>query len=908
MRATLTCPRILLLTCLFIILTALGPAPSTFGAGAWRTFPAGQGDRAIPVPADYDGDGLTDLAYLDPASGDWHVIDSHDGYRGADHVVAQGFATRGATPLPADYDGDGKADPALVGLDAGRWRLTVRASGGDYAARASRWTIGSRLFNAFTADVDGDGRADALVYLPLEGTIHGLLSSQGFASGRGQTFELDTGVVNGKPFVVDYDNGLADANAPGDAVYPRGRDFLDDIALLGRDGVVTVIGSHYGRYDTQTTLVGFARREDTPVTGDFDGDGVTDVAVYRPGGGPNGGEFRALLSGQGFSPDHLLTYRLGSSDRDSRDTPVVGRYDLDLKTDFAVYQRGGAGAGQWSVAFSENGLNTPPTSYPSARYGLGMANWDDAAKTCYASELGLADSDSDGLAAGQVYPCDQHEMFYEAQGVAEMAQTFSQGGVTYRLHPRAMDVAWGNTLDPRANAMMLMFKYLAPTSALTDEQRRATLGYAHDVPGAVQVQFDLAQCNPATSGNCQDADGGRRLVYTNGSAIWQREAFKQWLIAHRQGAVGDSRRWYSFLVGSEMDYFARTSPPTYARILRDYTRFLAEVRDTVKADYGLTVRPTIVLSSAALNCTYWLGATAVRCENHPRATPDEDTWPGVAAYYTAVLQLLTRPGATDLDHDGQTSGPFEMWTREDAANFLSFFSAYSLDPFLYTPLAGDAFIGQPGQIQLSDLETYTQGAADAIRAQAAGFYDLPGCWNEASQRFEACRRPTHLPQLGTRYYSFRGQAWVGEPCPTQPPTAVCADIDRPPFDDARYSTLFATARLTQLLLANLDATPGHVGDTAYWLAVDTRHGQDPVSRGWLGSLDAALEPILDWDGECHGPPCVKSNLRFTPLGQVYWGAAAGNYSLRPDAFTYVGNNDEVSGTLRLTLPRPAWWP
>ncbi|MFN8471870.1 MAG: hypothetical protein U0822_06720 [Anaerolineae bacterium] len=879
--------------------------PTTSAASAFKTFPASGGNAVIPLPADFDGDGATDIATFDPATGVVSFLPSSSAFNGSPRSIPTGVTVPDAQPLAADFDGDLTDDPALLFFNGLRWVAALHTSR-DGLTHYYSFPFGAPAFIALTADVDGDGLADPLVYRPATGAIYALLSSRGFSADDDNLFAVYTGIANGKPFVVDYDHGVGSKDDTR-GNYPRGRDFLDDLAVLGENGSIYIVTSHYGLYNNMARIDGLAEGGDTPVVGDFDGDGIKDVAVYRPGSGESGGQFRALLSSRDFSLVVMLTYSLGSSGAPTQDVPVVGRYDLDYKTDFGVYRRGSAG--EWQVAFSEGSLNVAPTTYPSRRYGMAMANWDDSLKTCYASGVGLTPDPSNGhpFAPGSVMPC-RNEMFYEDDGVSEMAQTLTRDGVTYRLHPYAMNVSWGDYLDPRSNMLLFMFKYMA-ASGISDSDKPFHLVYAHDIPGAIQVAYDQSLCNliPDTS-KCQDPDGGRRLVFTDHSVIFQRAALKRWLIQNRQGPSRDPRRWYTFLVGSEMDGYAQTSPDTYARILRDYTRFLAEVRDEIKAQYGITVHPAIVMSSAAMGCNYIVGPNTIDCDHRPRRGNEPYLWPAVEAYYTAVLQKLTRPLDIDFDGDGNTTDDYETWTPDDVRNFLDFFQYYSLDPFFNHPLGGDALIGKAGDPGLAQIDDFANQYANRLREVGQNYYNLRGCWDAASGQYEACRRPLLLPQMGTRYWGTTGQGWEGPHCPTTPPQQVCDYDDRYPYDQIRYTVLYVTARLTQTLMRNLDANPGHIAAWAYWQGIDTQQTLDPTSRKTWGSLESSVEPALDFDKVCDGSGCRKTNVRFTPVGQVYVAAAAGDFDVQPAAFLYTGNGDRLSGTMRLTLPRPAWWP
>jgi hypothetical protein len=62
------------------------------------------------VPADFDGDGRTDLAVFRTTTGEWLIFGSATGFPGPIPLGAPGL---GDVPVPGDYDGDGKADLAV---------------------------------------------------------------------------------------------------------------------------------------------------------------------------------------------------------------------------------------------------------------------------------------------------------------------------------------------------------------------------------------------------------------------------------------------------------------------------------------------------------------------------------------------------------------------------------------------------------------------------------------------------------------------------------------------------------------------------------------------------------------------------------------------------------------------------
>ena len=217
-------------------------------SGAWYMLNSGSASTSnafgttgdIITPADFDGDGKTDIGVF--RSGTWYLLRSTAGFTGV------GFGASGDIPQPADLDNDGKAELIVFRPSTGAWYTYNLVSGATTSL-----AFGQSGDKPVVGDYDGDCKGDLAVFRPSTGTWYIAKSSGGIT---GTTF----GQAGDVTVPADYDG-----------------DGKTDLAVF-RSGGWYVLGSTAG---FSGTTFGFS--SDLPVPADYDGDGKADLAVFRSG-------------------------------------------------------------------------------------------------------------------------------------------------------------------------------------------------------------------------------------------------------------------------------------------------------------------------------------------------------------------------------------------------------------------------------------------------------------------------------------------------------------------------------------------------------------------------------------------------------------------------------------------------
>jgi hypothetical protein len=265
---------------------------------------AGHPPPPFPHTIDYDRDGHADPMVFRPSNGSWYLKPSsgmcpanftHISSIPGQQTCMRQFGLPGDIPIAADFDGDGLKD-------LGVWRQSqstffLETSSGACPANwvstqnIDRIPMCTRQLAAgsvtpVAGDFDGDGRADLAFFRASDGRWIVWPSS-------GAIFGEFNEALSGTPAFMRQFGIPGDLPAPGDYDH----DGITDVAVYrpSNPGVMILLPSsdvcpaHWSPVDPTPDFRRVCIRvtgtsEDVPVPADFDADGITDMALFRDAG------------------------------------------------------------------------------------------------------------------------------------------------------------------------------------------------------------------------------------------------------------------------------------------------------------------------------------------------------------------------------------------------------------------------------------------------------------------------------------------------------------------------------------------------------------------------------------------------------------------------------------------------
>lgn len=207
--------------------------------------------------------------------------------------------------------------------------------------------IRGQLAKKRPVDYDGDGKTDYSTLRFPGGVCPGPTRQMTFWNRNSQGIAFNQ--------TIPWGDACLDFPAPGD----YDGDGRDDLALyragaaVGQQSFFLILRSS----NNTAQFVSWGVGGDQAVARDYDGDGITDVAVFRPGASA-AAQTTWFIQQSATGTNRIEPFGLTGNGTSNFDTPIPGDYDGDGKFDIAVYRFGLTPINNYIVRQSSNGAVT----------------------------------------------------------------------------------------------------------------------------------------------------------------------------------------------------------------------------------------------------------------------------------------------------------------------------------------------------------------------------------------------------------------------------------------------------------------------------------------------------------------------------------------------------------------------
>ncbi len=300
-------------------------------------------DAITPLMGDFNGDCLTDVGFHDINSGTWDIALSSNGTFISTSRWLSGFGTsRDWISISGDFDGDAITDIGIYNntnsADGGKCKIALSTGlGFNISGEWVQFAESSYDWQPFTGDFNIDKYTDLGVYNKKTGEAR-IAFSDGQAFGDFQNWITGFGGGGYTLFTGDF-NG----------------DGLPDICTFNKStGQWQVaFNNTEGFVDSSLWIEAFAKDRD-PLTADFNNDGLTDIGYWDK---ETGAWHYAISSGDKFIDKGIWYTEFGSN---VDDYAYTGDFDGDGITNPALFDKDEDGIEKWTTNTTAGDFSSDP--------------------------------------------------------------------------------------------------------------------------------------------------------------------------------------------------------------------------------------------------------------------------------------------------------------------------------------------------------------------------------------------------------------------------------------------------------------------------------------------------------------------------------------------------------------------